>query len=61
MCIRDRNGFICATAQFERLRQKSIDDDKLMKMCGHRLGRTLVNQRARFHLKTWCTTNTSTI
>eukprot|EP00975_Prorocentrum_lima_P065940 12906379-Prorocentrum_lima.AAC.1 len=34
-------GFICPTSQFERLRQMSIDDDKVLKMCGKRLGRTL--------------------
>eukprot|EP00975_Prorocentrum_lima_P035861 7539609-Prorocentrum_lima.AAC.1 len=32
-----QNGFICTTSQFERLRQKSIDDDKLLKICGKRL------------------------
>eukprot|EP00975_Prorocentrum_lima_P031984 6716022-Prorocentrum_lima.AAC.1 len=38
-----QNGFICTTGQVERIRPKSFDDDKLLKMCGQRLGRTLQN------------------
>eukprot|EP00975_Prorocentrum_lima_P006220 1340856-Prorocentrum_lima.AAC.1 len=40
-----QNGFICTTGLFERLCQKSIDDDKLMKMCGRRLGQRLEKQQ----------------
>eukprot|EP00975_Prorocentrum_lima_P005485 1185316-Prorocentrum_lima.AAC.1 len=42
-----RMVFICTTSQSERLRQMSIDDDKVLGVCGKRLGRVLVNQQAR--------------
>eukprot|EP00975_Prorocentrum_lima_P017612 3716772-Prorocentrum_lima.AAC.1 len=37
------DGFISTTSQFERLRQRSYDDAKLLNTCGKRLQKTLTD------------------